>query len=114
MNPVRAGMVENASDYTWSSYCHNALGEKGTLITEHTLYQELNQDVAGRCRQYQALFDEPNGKREDAKITQVTMKGEVYGSAAFHERIGRLVNRVTKLGLHGGDRKSEEYANQAG
>ena len=107
-------MVENASDYMWSSYRHNALGEKDALITEHTLYQELAQDVTGQCRRYQALFDDPNGKREDAKITQATMKGEVYGSEAFHERVGRLVNRVTKLGLHGGDRKSKEYANQAG
>jgi putative transposase len=93
-------MVENASDYTWSSYRHNALGEKDALITEHTLYQELAQDVADRYRQYQALFDEPNSKQEEAKITQATMKGEAYGSEEFHKKIGRLVNHVTKLGSH--------------
>jgi putative transposase len=109
MNPVRAGIVESASDYGWSSYHHNALGEKDVLITEHVLYHGLDQDIGGRCRQYQALFDEQNGEREDAKITQTTMKGEVYGSEGFHERIGKLVKRVTKLGSHGGDRKSEEY-----
>ncbi len=114
MNPVRAGMVESASDYAWSSYRHNALGEKDALITEHTLYEKLDQNVAGRCRKYQMLFEDQNDKLEDAKITQATMKGEVYGSEEFHEWIGRLVNRVTKLGLHGGDRKSEKYGNQAG
>lgn len=86
------------------------------MITERVLYLELDQDVAGQCRQYQALFDEPNEKLEEAKITQVTMKGGVYGSEELHKKMGRLVNRVTKLESHGGDRKSGEYkyTDQAG
>jgi len=42
------------------------------------------------------------------------MRGEVFGSSAFHQEVGQLVSRVTKLTAHGGDRKSEDYKNQAG
>ncbi len=35
LNPVRAGMVEQPSDYSWSSYPINALGKKSELCTSH-------------------------------------------------------------------------------
>ena len=42
------------------------------------------------------------------------MKGEVFGSELFHEKIGKQIARVTRLGMHGGDRKSEAYQDQVG
>ncbi|MDC0664106.1 hypothetical protein [Marinobacter sp. SS21] len=41
LNPVRAGMVEHASEYPWSSYQHNAVGKEVQLITPHAQYQAL-------------------------------------------------------------------------
>jgi len=32
LNPVRAGMVEHAADYPWSSYRFNASGQENTLV----------------------------------------------------------------------------------
>lgn len=34
--------------------------------------------------------------------------------AEFHHKISLLIARVTRLSEHGGDRKSQEYKNQAG
>ena len=48
LNPVRAGMVEHPGDYRWSSYRHNAYGEKNALITQHPLYERIHLDGIGR------------------------------------------------------------------
>ena len=41
LNPVRAGMVGDPSEYPWSSYQINALGKKSDLCTPHGLYLSL-------------------------------------------------------------------------
>ena len=114
MNPIRANIVKSLSDYAWSSYGHNALGYDDRLITEHSLYQELGQNVEKRCQAYQALFNELEITKENEKITQATVRGEVYGSDAFHHDIEKKVLRATRLAGHGGDRKSTTYKNQVG
>ena len=114
MNPVRAGIVPSTTDYPWSSYHYHALGKPDKLITEHTLYQDLGSDTAQRCRRYRQIFDQPENQTMNTNITQATLKGEVFGSEQFHEKMGQLLNRVTRLAKHGGDRKSKAYKNQAG
>jgi len=42
------------------------------------------------------------------------MRGIVYGAEKFHTKIAKLITRPTRLAMHGGDRKSEKYHNQAG
>ena len=41
INPVRARavMVADPSEYPWSSYCHNALGQANELVTPHLEYR---------------------------------------------------------------------------
>jgi putative transposase len=107
MNPIKAHMVEDIADYRWSSYRHNALGEKDELITEHDLYKGLGDTVEQRTKQYKAIFDKLNITKQQEQITKATLTGEVYGSSGFHNKISRLISRVTKLTSHGGDRKSE-------
>jgi putative transposase len=36
LNPVRAGMVSHPSQYLWSSYRQNALGQPDDLVTPHS------------------------------------------------------------------------------
>jgi len=112
MNPVKAGMVSDIVDYPWSSYHHNALGSEDELITEHELYQSLASSPLQRCFQYKAVFDELDIDKQQQKITDATMRGDLYGSEGFHRDIAKLISRVTRLGSHGGDRKSEAYQDQ--
>ena len=114
MNPVKANMVKNIADYPWSSYRHNALGEKNSLITEHPLYQGLGENTELRAENYQKIFDALNTLDQEQQITEATMRGEVFGSSGFHHKISQLISRTTRLTAHGGDRKSESYRNQAG
>ena len=114
MNPIKANMVKALSDYAWSSYAHNALGCKDRLISEHSLYRQLGINAEKRCKAYQALFNELDIAQENEKITQATVRGEVYGSDAFHQDIDKKVSRRTKLTTHGGDGKSTTFKNQVG
>ena len=43
MNPVRARMVKNPTEYRWSSYHFNALGKTDLLITPHEEYLLLGE-----------------------------------------------------------------------
>ncbi len=114
MNPVKAKMVKDIADYPWSSYRHNGLGEKNSLITEHRLYQELGNSREIRAEKYQKIFSTKNTTKQEQERTAATMRGEVYGSGMFHHKIGKLISRATKLSMHGVDRKSENYRNQVG
>jgi len=114
MNPVKAHMVKDITDYPWSSYPHNALGKEDSLITEHVLYQGLAESSVLRAKQYQQIFDSLSISNQEQQITEATMKGEVYGTEGFHHKISQLISRGTRLVAHGGDRKSESYKNQAG
>jgi len=55
-NPVRAGIVREASEYRWSSFRANALGEEDALVTPHAFYYALGRSRAERCAAYRALF----------------------------------------------------------
>jgi len=115
MNPVKAGIVKNIAEYPWSSYGHNALGAESSLITEHKLYQELGESAELRAKNYQKIFETlSTSKKQEQQITDATMRGEVYGSDAFHLEIEKIISRTTRLAAHGGDRKSEHYKYQAG
>ncbi|MFT5760685.1 MAG: putative transposase [Alteromonadaceae bacterium] len=114
MNPVKANMVGDISEYKWSSYPYNALGEPDKLMTEHSLYTELGDSVELRSSRYKEMFDQLDINLQRKQITKATLAGEAYGSDAFHRKISKLVNRATKLASHGGDRKSEGFKNQAG
>ena len=114
MNPVKAGIVENVADYLWSSYHHNALGLADELITEHDLFKGLSRDQKQRHICYRKMFEDHNILKHEQLISNATFRGEVLGNESFHQKIGKLVSRSTRLGSHGGDRKSEAYNNQTG
>ncbi|MDF1589714.1 MAG: hypothetical protein P1P93_11340 [Gammaproteobacteria bacterium] len=52
--------------------------------------------------------------KQNDRITQTTLRAEVYGSDRFHQQVDKLISRPTVLSAHGGDRKSAEYKNQVG
>jgi len=54
-NPVRAGMVQSASDYQWSSYAAHAFGRWPTWLTPHAIYQALGRNDGERQRVYREL-----------------------------------------------------------
>ena len=56
LNPVRAGLVTDPSQYRWSSYGANAIGLLDPLVTTHERYLALGVGRAARTTAYRALF----------------------------------------------------------
>jgi putative transposase len=56
LNPVRAGMVSHPSEYPWSSYHFNALGQANDLLRPSHEYLQLGMTDEARQAAYRALF----------------------------------------------------------
>lgn len=59
LNPVRAGLVERAGDFCWSSFRANALGKADDVVSPHPLYMMLGPDSQTRQHAYRVLFEKP-------------------------------------------------------
>jgi len=109
MNPVRAKMVEIATEYPWSSFRHNGLGKKIELITHHAVYQSLAPNKKERLKAYIGLFDQQLAEHTLQEIRTATNKSWVLGDASFkrqtEEHIGRRCGPIKR----GGDHKSKKF-----
>lgn len=106
LNPVRAGMVASAHEYSWSSYGANATGQQIDLITPHTVYLGLGTTRTQRAESYRALFGQEIDKKALQDIRQCTNTAWVLGSENFKDRIRDAANRRIESSGWGGDRRS--------
>jgi putative transposase len=109
LNPVRANMVEQPSDYPWSSYHSNALGKENELITPHYLYKKLGLSDKQRQKTYQGLFNSHIDEKTLSDIRESTNKSWVLGSENFKALIEKKLERSCSPKPKGGDRRSDEY-----
>ena len=100
LNPVRAGMVKDPAEYSWSSYQCNALGKKSELLTPHNLYLAIGQDEQDRQRSYRELFQ----SHVEGKLLQEIRKATNKGLALGNERFIADVQAITGKRLTAGKR----------
>lgn len=96
LNPVRAGMIDDPSEYSWSSYQCNGLGKESLLRVPHQLYSSLGKTKEERLINYRELFKVhiSNNLLED--IRKCTNKGLALGDDGFKQELEKLTNqRVT-------------------
>ncbi len=111
LNPVRAGMLDDPSQYPWSSYQVNALGKKSDLCTPHKLYLSLAISETKRQKAYRALFQYQIDDKLIEDIRQSVNKGMAVGSDSFKQQIENLMGRQMterKRGRPVGWRKHKE------
>lgn len=87
LNPVRAGMVQDPSQYRWSSYRHNALGLADPRITPHPLYLVLDRNDADRQAAYRSLFRSELDEEALCDIRVALSQGQPLGQGRFGDRI---------------------------
>jgi putative transposase len=110
LNPVRAqNKVKHPSEYAWSSYQYNALGEPNPLVTQHQQYKRLGSTAEERQSAYRQLFRARIPEKTLGEIRDSTNKAWVLGSNQFKAKIARQIDRPVQSRGHGGDRKSEAY-----
>jgi putative transposase len=109
LNPVRAGRVSDPSDYPWSSYHHNALGQPSDWRVTHGQYRQLGHSDATCQSAYRKLFDHRIPDSSLTEIRETTHKAWVLGNDRFKQRLQQQVNRRVAPKVRGGDRKSEQF-----
>jgi len=96
LNPVRAGMVEEPSAYSWSSYSINALGVKSDLQTPHPEYLGLGKTQSERLNNYRELFKAHIETELLKEIRESINRGFALGNEQFTTQIENLTKkRVT-------------------
>lgn len=109
LNPVRAKMVSDPAEYTWSSYHHNALGKLSTLVTEHPLYLSLGDTPEQRQSAYRNMFGSDISPQDSEFIRKMTNRGDPIGNKSFVNQVESMTGvDATKLS-HGGDRRSTVF-----
>jgi putative transposase len=83
LNPVRAGMVPDATGYAWSSHRANAGLGVDESITQHADYASLANDQVGRAAAYRQLFDLPLEDEVLRSIREATYAGYPLASDEF-------------------------------
>src|SRR5688500_12717355 len=105
LNPVRANMVSHPSEYVWSSYRYNALGQANTLICKHIEYQKLGKTKEEQQSAYRQLFRIHIEDKTLEVIRDVTNKAWVLGNDRFKNSIEQKLERRVVPSRKGGDRK---------
>jgi putative transposase len=101
MNPVRAGMVEHPSQYSWSSYNANSGGRTEKAITPHSEYLALGSEPSFRWDAYRSLFLQGIDTDLLEAIRSATNGGYPLGSESFRHDISSKTGRRTEAGKAG-------------
>lgn len=93
LNPVRAGMVNRAADYRWSSHGHYAGLKTDRLVTPHSIYWALGNTPFAREAGYADLVNQGITPERQAELTDAVLRGWVVGDPKFIESIQRATDR---------------------
>ena len=96
LNPIRAKMVADPSEYVWSSYQINALGKTSDLCTPHPEYLRLGATKNERMKNYRALFSHHVEGDLLEEIRSSANKGMAIGHDRFKDEIEALTGRRLK------------------
>lgn len=105
LNPVCAGMVDEAGDYRWSSYRCNGLGVNSELRTPHQEYLALGKTQKERKSNYRNLFETRVETEMLEKIRTSVNKGLALGDESFATQIERLTSQRVTPGRRGRPKK---------
>ncbi len=93
LNPVRAGLARDPTEYEWSSYRSNAYGSINRTITPHCIYTGLGGQELERQSNYRALFMEAIPESSLAQVRDATNRNSAFGSMHFLDEIEKTFGR---------------------
>lgn len=107
LNPLRAAMVADPSDYPWSSHQCNAFGIHDPLVSHHAGYLLLSDNPVERLRVYRALVMNTVDQDELDAIRRHIQRQHAYGSNRFRLAIEAQLGRSAGPRKIGRPKKSE-------
>ena len=93
LNPVRAGMVKDPADYTWSSYRAHGLGQAAKMWRPHSEYLALGATKLSRASAYRQFFAQQLSIGLIADIRNALNTGMVLGNDRFRQEVEVLTGQ---------------------
>jgi putative transposase len=94
LNPVRAGLVERAEDYPWSSARAHCNGRANALLADSSPFP-------GPIDDWSRWLEQGITAAEAETIRDKTLKGHPFGSDAFVRRLEETLGRSLRPGKNG-------------
>lgn len=107
LNPVRAGMVDDAGEYPWSSYGHYVGTTVLDWMDEDPCYHALDESREGRQAAYRDFVGQGVPAKQGALISQAVQRGQLTGGARFAEQIEGIIGARIENRGPGRPRKTE-------
>jgi len=108
-NPVKAGMVDRAGDYAWSSFAAHGLGEPNDLLDPAPLHgpmaDDADADAKTRQRKWRHYVHRQPDEDESQAIAQSIETGLPYGSASWIKALSRKLKLDLTIRPRGRPRK---------
>ncbi|MGM9483688.1 REP-associated tyrosine transposase [Roseateles sp. NT4] len=105
LNPVRAGLCQEAAQWPWSSAAHHLGRTRSPLVTEHELYWSLGNTPFEREHAYAELMGQGTPALEQAQFTEAVLRGRPVGSVAFLANLADVHPKVAVKRPRGRPRK---------
>ena len=93
LNPVRAGVAAQPSDWPWSSHAHYLGLRNDCIVTPHTLYWALGNTPFAREAAYGELVQAGVAADHQHQLTDATLRGWALGEPAFIEDLQKKLER---------------------
>ncbi|AMM23874.1 transposase [Variovorax sp. PAMC 28711] len=93
LRPVRAGLVEEAGAFAWSSHGHYAGSRNDRLVTPHALYWALGNTPFAREAGYADLVHAGVSAADEAALDEATLRGWAAGDEQFLESLQKATER---------------------
>ena len=97
LNPVRAGMVDSAAEYPWSSYSHYAGLRNDRLITPHPIYWDLGNTPFAREGAYRELVQAGLSPAIQSAVTDSVLRGWALGEPDYVADLQRRTARRVSM-----------------
>jgi putative transposase len=101
LNPVRAGLVEEAPAYPWSSAAHHLGFRKDPFVTSHRTFLALSPNRKGRAATWQAVLRAHGEANDFDEIREHTQQQRAFGSDVFKGALQELLGRPTRVRSRG-------------
>ena len=93
LNPVRAGLVDQPSDYPWSSHRHYVGLSPDRLVTPHPLFWSLGNTPFAREQAYGNLVAAGLSRDVQDRLSASTLRGWALGDAGYLDELQKLGSR---------------------
>ncbi|MFZ2308631.1 MAG: transposase [Rhodoferax sp.] len=101
LNPVRAGMVEQARDYPWASHAHYIGLAHDKLVTPHPLVWALGNTPFAREAAYAELVQAGITTGQQQALTDSALRGWALGEPDFVKSLQKMTERRVSKSMAG-------------